>query len=61
MSQGQTVDHPVLKAASAWVAAWLADLNIHSWGDVAAMLAAAYSFLLIIEWVWKRFFRKPRK
>ena len=42
---------PVAKAVSANVAAFFA---LNSWSDVAAVLAALYSVLLIVEWVWKR-------
>lgn len=50
------------KAGGAWtatgVAWWLEAIGIQSWGDLAAMLAAFYSLLLICEWVWKRIKRK---
>lgn len=48
-----SVAHPVIKVVTVWLAA----LGITSWGDFAAMLAALYSLLLIIEWCWKRFGR----
>jgi hypothetical protein len=45
------------KAGSVWaltgVAWWLESIGIQNWGDVAAMLAALYSLLLIIQWFWK--------
>lgn len=34
--------------------AWLAAVGLGSWSDLAAMLAAFYSLLLIVEWFWKR-------
>lgn len=47
-----------MKAATAWgatgVSIWLERIGVTSWGDVAAMLAALYSLLLIIEWLWKK-------
>ena len=48
----------VIKAGSAWVAVWLAKIGITGWGDVAAMLAALYSLILICEWLYKRWKRK---
>lgn len=47
----------LVKSGSAWLLVIIADLGIKSWGDVAAMLAALYSLVLIIEWVWKRIAR----
>lgn len=46
------VANPVVKVASAW-----ALFSITSWGDLAAVLAALYSALLIAEWVWKKLLR----
>ena len=40
------------KATVAWGA-----VGISSWSDVAALLAALYTALLIVEWVWKRIAR----
>lgn len=48
----ETVAAPVLKAVSAWGV-----VAITSWADVAAMLAAFYTVLLIGEWFWKKFGR----
>lgn len=44
----------VAKGVTAWAA-----VGISSWHDVAAVLAAVYTALLIIEWVWKRLRRQP--
>jgi hypothetical protein len=61
---GQLTDAQVgtAKASGAWavtgVAWWLESIGIQSWGDLAAMLAAIYSLLLICEWLWKRLRRK---
>lgn len=53
------------KAGGVWTitgfAWWLKNIGIDSWADVAAMLAAIYSTLLIIEWFWKRFKRRKEK
>lgn len=43
------VAHPVVKVVSVWVA-----VGITSWADLAAFLAALYSFMLICEWLWKK-------
>jgi len=47
------------KAGGAWavtgVAVWLESIGVKNWGDAAAMLAALYSMLLIVEWFWKKF------
>lgn len=47
----------IVKSGSAWLLVVIADLGIKSWGDVAAMLAALYSLVLLIEWGWKRIAR----
>lgn len=57
MNDDHTIHHPVLKAASAWVLALFSNMGLNSWADVAAMFAAIYSFLLIVEWIWKRFIK----
>lgn len=40
---------PGLKIGSAWGA-----VGITSWADAASFLAALYTLLLVIEWLWKR-------
>lgn len=40
------------KLAAAWAA-----VGVSSWSDVASMMAAALSFLLILEWTWKKLLR----
>ena len=50
MEQHTSVTHPVLKIVTAWAAA----LGIASWSDLAALLAALYSLILICEWLWKK-------
>lgn len=39
----------VFKLTSVWAA-----VGITSWADFAAFLAAVYSALLILEWLWKK-------
>lgn len=62
MTEGQM---GATKAGGAWTitgfAWWLESIGINTWGDAAAMLAAMYSALLIIEWFWKRFKRNKEK
>ena len=53
MKDHVSVDHPVLKLATAWLAA----VGVGSWSDFAALCAATYSVILIGEWLWKRVFR----
>lgn len=53
MEQHTSVNHPIAKI----VTAWLAGIGVSSWSDFAAMCAATYSVLLIGEWLWKRFGR----
>ena len=53
MNGNSVVHQPAMKVVSVWVA-WLASVGVNSWTDVAAMLAALYSVLLIVEWLWKR-------
>jgi hypothetical protein len=48
------VSHPIAKIVTAWLAA----LGLSSWGNLASMMAAAYTALLIADWVWKRFGRR---
>lgn len=48
-----TVDAPVTKAATAIAAS----LTVATWTDIAAILAALYSAILIGEWVWKKWLR----
>lgn len=50
--QNTSVDHAALKIGTAWVAT-----AFTSWADVAAFLAAGYTFCLWCEWIWKRFGR----
>lgn len=56
MTDGQT---GAAKAAIVWAATgvsmWLESIGISSWGDLAAMFAALYSFILICEWAWSKF------
>lgn len=43
------------KAGAAWVSVGGADVvGGTDWGQIAAMMAAGYTMLLIIEWFWKR-------
>ena len=46
------ISAPVMKAVSAWGV-----VAITSWADVAAMLAAIYTILLMGEWCWKKVIR----
>lgn len=48
-NQTDTIAQPALKIATAWAA-----VGITSWADFASALAAAYTFLLIFEWLWKK-------
>jgi hypothetical protein len=49
--QPTDIHNPAIKAASAIAAAGFAGLT---WNEIAAILAAFYTLLLICEWVWKR-------
>lgn len=49
----KTIEAPVTKVATSITAAAVGAL---SWSDIAAILAAVYSSLLIAEWMWKRVF-----
>lgn len=46
------VSMPVVKVITAWAA-----VGITSWADVASILAALYTFLLLLDFLWKRFGR----
>lgn len=43
---------PIAKVATAWAA-----VGFTSWADVASFLAALYTLLLILEWIWKKWVR----
>lgn len=47
----------VLKAGLAWIGVALSHLGIHTWSDVAAVLASIYSLILICDWLYKRWRR----
>lgn len=51
--QHSVVTAPAVKVISVWAA-----VGFTSWTDVAAFLAAVYSLLLILEWVWKKVGRR---
>lgn len=48
-----TVGDPIIKLATVWAA-----VGITSWADAASALAAIYTFILISEWVYKKFIKK---
>jgi hypothetical protein len=52
MNEHSDIAAPMLKVATVWAA-----IGITSWSDMAAFLAAVYSLLLLIEWLWKKVFR----
>jgi hypothetical protein len=52
MNETASVSAPAVKIGSAW-----ALVGITSWADAAAALAAVYSLILILEWIWKKFTR----
>jgi hypothetical protein len=51
------VDFPALKIASAWFAAALAHVGIHTWGEAASFMAFLYTMCLFLEWVWRKWTR----
>ncbi len=51
MNDQTQIANPAVKATSAIAAAGFAGLT---WNEIAAILAALYTLLLICEWVWKR-------
>ncbi len=50
MEQSTSVNNPIAKAGTALGGAFV----VSSWSDIAAFLAAVYSAILLLEWVWKR-------
>lgn len=46
------------KAGVAWVGVMFGKAGISTWSDLAAVLAALYSALLIAGWVWDRLVRR---
>ena len=48
-SEGGQVSAPMFKIITTWGA-----VAITSWSDVAAILAAIYTLILIGEWAWKK-------
>lgn len=45
------------KAGAVWLGVAIGKLGIHTWSDVAAIMAAVYSGLLIVGWVWRAWVR----
>lgn len=49
----------MIKGGAAWgtvgLSKYLDAIGINDWSDLAAMLAAIYSVILIVDWIWKRF------
>ncbi len=45
------------KAGIAWGGVLFAKAGVHTWSDVAAVLAAVYTALLIVGWLWRAFVR----
>lgn len=43
------------KAGSAWLGVGLASST--DWAQIASMLAALYTLLLIVEWLWRKLLR----
>lgn len=58
MTEKDTVNTLLIKGGSTWgavgLAKYLGAIGIHDWGDVAAVFAAIYSFLLIADWIYKK-------
>lgn len=52
MNDNQQITAPGVKIITAWTA-----VGITSWSDAAAALAALYTLLLILEWMWKKMLR----
>lgn len=52
----------VAKAGAIWMGVALGKAGVQTWSDLAAMLAAVYSAILIVAWVWRavRRWRKGR-
>lgn len=47
-----TVTNPIAKTITVWAA-----VGLTSWADVASLLAALYSAVLLGEWIWKKWVR----
>lgn len=43
----------VAKAGAIWVGVALGKAGVQTWSDLAAMLAAVYSAILIVAWFWR--------
>lgn len=43
----------VANSGATWFLVILARAGIHTWSDVAALCAAVYSCLLIVNWLWR--------
>ena len=56
-SENISVQAPAAKASSAGMLAGLGYAGLSSWADIAAFLAGCYSFILICEWFWRKFWR----
>lgn len=66
MTPAQTTTNSIHQATKigdpvAIAAAFLSFFKLIPWPEVAAFLAAVYTFLRICEWVWEKSFVKKRK
>lgn len=57
MQSTLSVDAPVTKTVTAWIAAGAARVGIQTWADAAAFVAMIYTICLWSEWMWKVFIR----
>lgn len=50
MNDDTQIHHPAFKACSV-IFLWMCSMT---WGELASMLAAIYTFCLLMEWGWKK-------
>lgn len=49
-----TIHSPIIKVILAWVGAITGLPTPSTWGELAALLAAIYTALMILEFVWRK-------
>jgi hypothetical protein len=53
-----TDDHSTIKVGTVWFGVYLGKLGIHTWSDLAAIVATVYTLILIADWAWRVLKRK---
>jgi hypothetical protein len=57
-AEAGAADPGVVKACIAWIGVLFGKAGIHTWSDLAAVLAAIYTSILISDWLYKKWKRR---